>query len=43
MRVLQFRDLFSSVEDEFFGYVIEVKATKGDSGAYLFADYLMSF
>eukprot|EP00347_Sterkiella_histriomuscorum_P010775 403374964 len=43
MRVLQFRDLFSSVEDEFFGYVIEVKATKGDSGVYLFADYLMSF
>ena len=43
MKLLQFRDLFYSVEEEFFGYVVEVKATKGDTGVVLFADYLMSF
>lgn len=43
MTVLQFRDLFYSVEDEFFGFVIQVKATKGDTGVVLLADVLMSF
>ncbi len=43
MKPLQFRDLFFSVQDEFFGYVLEVKATKGDTGVVLFADYLMTF
>lgn len=40
---LQFRDLIGSVEDEFFGRVIEVKATKGDVGIILLADYMMTF
>lgn len=43
MKPLQFRDLFFSVQDEFFGYVIENKAKKGDNGIVLFADLLMTF
>ena len=43
MKPLQFRDLFNSVEDEFFGFVIEMRATKGEAGVFLLADYLMSF
>ena len=40
---MQYRDLISSVEDEFFGKVVEVKATKGDIGIVLLADYMMAF
>ena len=43
MLSLQFRDLFYSVGDEFFGYVVEIKATKGDIGVVLLADYFASF
>lgn len=43
MNTLQFRDLLYSVEDEFFGHVIEVRATKKETGIYYLADYLMSF
>lgn len=43
MNPLQFRDLISSVENKFFTKVIEVKATKGDSGIFLLADLMMSF
>ncbi len=43
MKPLQFRDLMQSVEDEFFGEAIYVKATKGDTGIYLLADYFISF
>ncbi len=44
MQPLQYRDMISSVEDEFFGNLIEVKSTKGDMGGIVFlADYMMSF
>lgn len=43
MRVLQFRDLFTAAEEEFFGFVIETKALMPESGIYYFADYLLTF
>lgn len=44
MKTLQFRDLILSLEDDFFGTILEVRATKKDSaGSYYLADYLMSF
>lgn len=43
LQPLQYRDLISSVEEEFFGRVLEVKATKGDIGIVLLADLLMTF
>jgi len=33
----------TSVEEKFFGRVIEVKATKGDVGIVLLADIMMTF
>lgn len=39
----QYRDLLYSCEDQFFGKVIEVKATKGEAGICLLADLMMTF
>ncbi len=44
MKGLQFRDMIMSLEEEFFGTILEVRATKKESGgSYYLADYMMTF
>jgi hypothetical protein len=40
---LQYRDLISACEEQFFGKVLYVKATKGDVGVVQLANYMMNF
>lgn len=40
---LQYRDLLSSCEDQFFGKVLEIKATKGDVGIVQLVSHLTTF
>ena len=43
LQPMQFRDLMSAVEEKFFGNLIEIKATKGDTGIVYLADLMMTF
>ena len=38
LKPMQFRDLFNSVEDEFFGYVIKTYSRKGSIGVVIIAE-----